>query len=544
MSSLVADSPKKGGSGRKSDHTSAGIESLSLGPGTSTNNRLYINNITRLLQERSGCHGRVRRKVQLYDNVSGKPIKGQQASFTTALQPLKHWVEERSITLSATKSEYCNLPENTKSTISMSYRCDGKTFASSHGDHTIKVIDSETLRILHTLVGHPRTPWTVKYHPTDINIIASGCLQGQVRVWDVENEHTIHLVYFESSIISMSFHPTLPALAVVAANVCHLWNYETDNSSSIIHLESPNTGYRAVTFVNDGARIILGETNGNVSDFLSQNVNRGDNLTVIKVSLYRFDTSIITTLEPQEWKRALSQERAVVGTALLYNCGGIDVSPCGKMLIACFVDTSRGEVLENNEDSVEGSSSSGSSQRTVSGFGAKRGHDRLAKNNDGIVMKTMMSVAASESKASPDKKAEKTKLRTPPFLRRVRRRTSATPYKLGLFSLEDHNFGALLKSRQLSKAQALGVTSTKFSPSGSFVILGFGARAQFPRHDAEPSITNIYRLSDMNLVAEIKSREDDLNLALFHPMSGYGFIYGTRHGRIRRVHIGCKDEAE
>ena len=165
MSSLVADSPKKGGSGRKSDHTSAGIESLSLGPGTSTNNRLYINNITRLLQERSGCHGRVRRKVQLYDNVSGKPIKGQQASFTTALQPLKHWVEERSITLSATKSEYCNLPENTKSTISMSYRCDGKTFASSHGDHTIKVIDSETLRILHTLVGHPRTPWTVKYPP-------------------------------------------------------------------------------------------------------------------------------------------------------------------------------------------------------------------------------------------------------------------------------------------------------------------------------------------------------------------------------------------
>ena len=268
----------------------------------SIKNRLYVNNITRLLQERSGCHGRVRRKAQLYDNVSGKPIKGQQVSFTTTLQPLKHWVEERSITLSATKSEYCNLPENTKSTISMSYRCDGKTFASSHGDHTIKVIDSETLRILHTLVGHPRTPWTVKYHPTDINIIASGCLQGQVRVWDVENEHTIHLVYFESSIISMSFHPTLPLLAVVAANVCNLWNYETDNSNSIIHLESPNTGYRAVTFVNDGARIILGETNGNVSDFLSQNVNRGDNLTVIKVSLYRFDTSIITTLEPQEWK--------------------------------------------------------------------------------------------------------------------------------------------------------------------------------------------------------------------------------------------------
>ena len=124
MSSLVADSPKKVALDRRVTNI-AGIESLSLGSGTSTNNRLYVNNITRLLQERSG-HGRVRRKVQLYDNVSGKPIKGQQVSFTTALQPLKHWVEERSITLSATKSEYCNLPENTKSTISMSYR-HGKT---------------------------------------------------------------------------------------------------------------------------------------------------------------------------------------------------------------------------------------------------------------------------------------------------------------------------------------------------------------------------------------------------------------------------------
>ena len=64
-------------------------------------------------------------------------------------------------------------------------------------------------------------------------------------------------------------------------------------------------------------------------------------------------------------------------------------------------------IENNNEDSVEGSSSSGSSQRTVSGFGAKRGHDRLAKNNDGIVMKTMMSVAASESKTSPDKRPKK-----------------------------------------------------------------------------------------------------------------------------------------
>ena len=95
-----------------------------------------------------------------------------------------------------------------------------------------------------------------------------------------------------------------------------------------------------------------------------------------------------------------------------------------------------------------------------------------------------------------------------------------------------------MKSRQLSKSLALGVTSTKFSPTAAFAILGFGARVSQRRSTLEPSVANIYRLADMNLVAEVKSNEDDLNIALFHPLCGYGFIYGTRHGRIRRIQIG------
>lgn len=32
-----------------------------------------------------------------------------------------------------------------------------------------------------TLVGHPRTPWSVKFHPTNPRYVASGCLGFQVR---------------------------------------------------------------------------------------------------------------------------------------------------------------------------------------------------------------------------------------------------------------------------------------------------------------------------------------------------------------------------
>ena len=36
--------------------------------------------------------------------------------------------------------------------------------------------------IIQVFDGHPRTPWTAKYHPTDSDIIASGCLGCEVSI--------------------------------------------------------------------------------------------------------------------------------------------------------------------------------------------------------------------------------------------------------------------------------------------------------------------------------------------------------------------------
>ena len=70
------------------------------------------------------------------------------------------------------------------STISVAFSEDGKTLASTHGDHSVKISCCNTGRLIRNLEGHPRTPWTVKYHPTNPFIVASGCLGYQVRVWD------------------------------------------------------------------------------------------------------------------------------------------------------------------------------------------------------------------------------------------------------------------------------------------------------------------------------------------------------------------------
>lgn len=80
------------------------------------------------------------------------------------------------------------------STICLACSPDGATFASSHGDHTIKVFNFVTSELICVLYGHPRTPWCVKYHPTDSNIVASGCLGFEVK--DCIDNFCFSLSYF------------------------------------------------------------------------------------------------------------------------------------------------------------------------------------------------------------------------------------------------------------------------------------------------------------------------------------------------------------
>lgn len=151
------------------------------------------------------------------------------------------------------------------STISVSFSPDGRTVASTHGDHTVKITCCHTGALIRSLEGHPRTPWTVKYHPTKSNIVASGCLGCQVLVWDWNYKKTsaisryrnelegkvdslntedndssyfdgegkcLNRIRLQSAIISLSFHPSGHILAVASGTTLHLWDYDDNESHS------------------------------------------------------------------------------------------------------------------------------------------------------------------------------------------------------------------------------------------------------------------------------------------------------------------------
>ena len=56
------------------------------------------------------------------------------------------------------------------------------------------------------------------------------------------------------------------------------------------------------------------------------------------------------------------------------------------------------------------------------------------------------------------------------------------------------NFGSFIMTAPLSKSVALGVTSVKFSPSASFIILGCGARPAHSHSHPHPAIVSISQL--------------------------------------------------
>ena len=55
--------------------------------------------------------------------------------------------------MAGARSAYVSLPPSTKSTIALAVSSCGRFVASTHGDHTVKVTEFHTGRLLHTLVS-------------------------------------------------------------------------------------------------------------------------------------------------------------------------------------------------------------------------------------------------------------------------------------------------------------------------------------------------------------------------------------------------------
>lgn len=113
-----------------------------------------------------------------------------------------------------------------RSTIAIAFSPDGTTFATTHGDHAVKIFYFDSCKMYRAFNGHPRTPWTVKYHPIDSNIVASGCLGYEVRIWNISKGMCLNTIIYDSSIISLAFHPLGEFIAVSSGPHLYTWDWK------------------------------------------------------------------------------------------------------------------------------------------------------------------------------------------------------------------------------------------------------------------------------------------------------------------------------
>ncbi|CAN4107116.1 unnamed protein product [Withania somnifera] len=173
-----------------------------------------------------------------------------------ARRGLISWVEAAS--LQQLSAKYCSLLPPPRSTIAAAFGPDGRTLASTHGDHTVKIIDCYTGKCLKVLSGHRRTPWVVRFHPLYPEILASGSLDHEVRLWDAKTAVCIGSRDFYRPIASIAFHAQGEVLAVASGHKLYIWHYNRrgESSSPAIILKTRRS-LRAVHFHPHAAPFLL-----------------------------------------------------------------------------------------------------------------------------------------------------------------------------------------------------------------------------------------------------------------------------------------------
>ncbi|XP_058094921.1 uncharacterized protein LOC131240614 isoform X2 [Magnolia sinica] len=215
-------------------------------------------NVFRLLAWREISHGAKRLSRRLWGGASKQTVDcfGPKFEVTETRHGLISWVEAES--LRHLSAQYCPLLPPPRSTIAAAFSPDGKTLASTHGDHTVKIIDCQTGSCLKVLSGHRRTPWVVRFHPVHSEILASGSLDHEVRLWDANTAECIGSRDFYRPIASIAFHAQGELLAVASGHKLYIWHYNKrgESPSPTIVLKTRRS-LRAVHFHPHAAPFLL-----------------------------------------------------------------------------------------------------------------------------------------------------------------------------------------------------------------------------------------------------------------------------------------------
>ncbi|XP_046715539.1 activating molecule in BECN1-regulated autophagy protein 1B isoform X2 [Silurus meridionalis] len=170
----------------------------------------------------------------------GARILGSQRLLQQLVEDRTRWMK--------LQSQKVELPDNPRSTFLLAFSPDRNLMASTHVNHNIYITDVKTGKCLHSLVGHRRTPWCLTFHPTIPGLVASGCLDGEVRIWDLHGGSESWFTEGNIAIASLAFHPTAQLLLIATNNELHFWDWSRPEPFAVVKTGSETERVRLVRF--------------------------------------------------------------------------------------------------------------------------------------------------------------------------------------------------------------------------------------------------------------------------------------------------------
>ncbi|XP_037109380.1 activating molecule in BECN1-regulated autophagy protein 1b isoform X1 [Syngnathus acus] len=173
---------------------------------------------------------------------------GSRGWQTCSSQRLLHLLVEEKVCGMKWQSQKVELPDSPRSTFLLAFSPDRTLMASTHVNHNIYITEVKTGKCLHSLVGHRRTPWCVTFHPTIPGLVASGCLDGEVRIWDLHGGSESWFTDSNVAIASLAFHPTAQLLLIATNNELHFWDWSRPEPFAAVKTGSDAERVRLVRF--------------------------------------------------------------------------------------------------------------------------------------------------------------------------------------------------------------------------------------------------------------------------------------------------------
>ncbi|XP_074004857.1 activating molecule in BECN1-regulated autophagy protein 1 isoform X3 [Numenius arquata] len=249
------------------------------------------------------------------------------------------------------------LPDSPRSTFLLAFSPDRTLMASTHVNHNIYITEVKTGKCVHSLVGHRRTPWCVTFHPTIPGLIASGCLDGEVRIWDLHGGSESWFTDSNNAIASLAFHPTAQLLLIATANEIHFWDWSRREPFAVVKTASEMERVRLVRFDPLGHYL------------LTAIVNPSNQQSDEEVEI-----SVDSTEMPHYRQRAILPSQPVRRTPLLHNflhmlssrSSGIQTEPYQAPEQASVVQEEQGILNRPSAFSTVQSSTAGNTLRNLS----------------------------------------------------------------------------------------------------------------------------------------------------------------------------------